>query len=69
MTTVPGEQSSAAGLAAVQQLEGRVAEVGTLAAEGQITFTIAHRLPLIEAADALEISRGGHGRGKILLLP
>ena len=58
-----------AGLAAVQQLEGRVGEVGTLAAEGQFTFTIAHRMPLIEAADALEISRGGHGRGKILLLP
>jgi enoyl reductase len=69
VTTVPGEQASAAGLAAVQQLEGRVAEVGTLAAEGQITFTISHRMPLIEAADALEISRGGHGRGKILLLP
>jgi NADPH:quinone reductase-like Zn-dependent oxidoreductase len=69
VTTVPGEQSSAAGLSAVQHLEGRVAEVGTLAAEGQITFTIGHRMPLIEAADALEISRGGHGRGKILLLP
>jgi NADPH:quinone reductase-like Zn-dependent oxidoreductase len=69
VTTVPGEQSSAAGLVAVQQLEGRVAEVGTLAAEGQITFTIAHRIPLIEAADALEISRSGHVRGKILLLP
>jgi NADPH:quinone reductase-like Zn-dependent oxidoreductase len=69
VTTVPGEQSSAAGLAAVQQLEGRVAEVATLAADGQITFTIAHRMPLAEAADALEISRSGHGRGKILLLP
>ncbi|WP_395401291.1 NADP-dependent oxidoreductase [Arthrobacter sp. UC242_113] len=69
VTTVPGEQSAAAGLVAVQQLEGRAAEAGTLAAEGQITFTIAHRMPLIEAADALEISRGGHGRGKILLLP
>jgi NADPH:quinone reductase-like Zn-dependent oxidoreductase len=69
VTTVPGEQASAAGLAAVKQLEGRVAEVGTLAAEGQITFTVSHRMPLIEAADALEISRGGHGRGKIVLLP
>ncbi|MFP3462993.1 NADP-dependent oxidoreductase [Arthrobacter globiformis] len=69
VTTVPGEQATAAGLAAVQQVEGRIAEVGTLAAEGQITFTIGHRMPLIEAADALEISRGGHGRGKILLLP
>ncbi|MET3936129.1 NADP-dependent oxidoreductase [Arthrobacter sp. OAP107] len=69
VTTVPGEQASAAGLAAVKQLDGRVAEVGTLAAEGQITFTVSHRMPLIEAADALEISRGGHGRGKIVLLP
>ncbi|MFF2314846.1 NADP-dependent oxidoreductase [Arthrobacter sp. NPDC058097] len=69
VTTIPGEQATAAGLVAVQQLEGRVAEVGTLAAEGQITFTIGHRMPLIEAADALEFSRGGHGRGKILLLP
>lgn len=69
VTTVPGEQASAAGLEAVKQLEGRVAEVGTLAAEGQITFTVSHRMPLIEAADALEISRGGHGRGKIVLLP
>ncbi|HEY3573326.1 MAG TPA: NADP-dependent oxidoreductase [Arthrobacter sp.] len=69
VTTVPGAQASAAGLAAVKQLEGRVAEVGTLAAEGQITFTVSHRMPLIEAADALEISRGGHGRGKIVLLP
>ena len=48
----------------VRQLEGRVADVATLAAEGQITFTISHRLPLIEAADALEISRSGHGRGE-----
>lgn len=69
VTTVPGEQSAAAGLAAVKQLEGRVAEVGTLAAEGQITFTISHRMPLIEAADALGICRTGHGRGKIMLLP
>jgi NADPH:quinone reductase-like Zn-dependent oxidoreductase len=44
-------------------------EAATLAAEGLLTFTIAHRLPLLEAADALELSRGGHGRGKIVLLP
>lgn len=69
VTTVPGEQSAAAGLAALQLLEGRVAEVGTLAAEGQITFTISHRMPLIEAADAVDICRTGHGRGKIMLLP
>lgn len=69
VTTVPGKRSSAAGLAAVRQLEGRIVEAATLAAEGQLTFTIAHRMPLIEAAEALEISRAGHGRGKIVLLP
>jgi enoyl reductase len=67
--TVPGQQSKEAGISAVRQLEGRVADVATLAAEGQITFTISHRMPLIEAADALEISRSGHTRGKIVLLP
>lgn len=69
VTTVPGQHAKEAGITGVRQLEGRVADVATLAAEGQITFTISHRLPLIEAADALEISRSGHGRGKILLLP
>ncbi|TSE17060.1 NADP-dependent oxidoreductase [Arthrobacter sp. KBS0703] len=69
VTTVPGKLSAEAGIAAVRQLEGRVEEVATLAADGQITFTISHRMPLIEAADALEISRAGHGRGKIVLLP
>jgi NADPH:quinone reductase-like Zn-dependent oxidoreductase len=69
VTTVPGKLSAEAGIAAVRQLEGRVEEVATLAADGQITFTISHRMPLIEAADALEISRTGHGRGKIVLLP
>jgi NADPH:quinone reductase-like Zn-dependent oxidoreductase len=69
VTTVPGKLSAEAGIAAVRQLEGRIEEVATLAADGQITFTISHRMPLIEAADALEISRAGHGRGKIVLLP
>ncbi|MEN8583492.1 NADP-dependent oxidoreductase [Burkholderia sp. RS01] len=69
VTTVPGKLSAEAGIAAVRQQEGRVEEVATLAADGQITFTISHRMPLIEAADALEISRAGHGRGKIVLLP
>lgn len=69
VTTVPGKHSAEAGIAAVRQLEGRVEEVATLTADGQITFHISHRMPLIEAADALEISRTGHGRGKIVLLP
>lgn len=67
--TAPGRQSQEAGIAAVHQQEGRIMEAATLAAEGLLTFTIAHRLPLIEAADALELSRSGHGHGKIVLLP
>lgn len=67
--TVPGRHSEEAGIAAVKQLEGRIEDVATLAAEGLITFTIAQRFPLIEAADALELSRTGHGCGKIVLLP
>jgi NADPH:quinone reductase-like Zn-dependent oxidoreductase len=69
VTTVPSQYSGEAGIATVQLLEGRVLDVATLAAEGQITFTISHRMPLIEAPDALAISRSGHVRGKIVLLP
>lgn len=69
VVTVPSKHSQEAGIAAVQQEEGRIMDVATLAAEGLITFTIAHRLPLVEAADALELSRSGHGHGKIVLLP
>ncbi|WP_066287303.1 NADP-dependent oxidoreductase [Arthrobacter sp. B6] len=69
VVTAPSKHSQDAGIAAVQQEEGRIMEVATLAAEGLITFTIAHRLPLVEAADALELSRSGHGHGKIVLLP
>jgi NADPH:quinone reductase-like Zn-dependent oxidoreductase len=67
--TAPGRHSQEAGIATVTQREGRIMDVATLAAEGLITFTIAYRLPLVEAADALELSRSGHGHGKIVLLP
>ncbi|HEY8702459.1 MAG TPA: NADP-dependent oxidoreductase [Arthrobacter sp.] len=69
VVTVSSAQSREAGMAVVEQQEGRIEDVATIAAEGQMTFTIAHRFPLIEAADALEISRTGHGHGKIVLLP
>jgi enoyl reductase len=69
VVTVPSQQSREAGVAVVELQEGRIEDVATIAAEGEITFTIAHRFPLVEAADALEISRTGHGHGKIVLLP
>lgn len=52
VTTVPGKQSQDAGIAAVQQHEARIMEVASLAAEGLITFTIAHRLPLMRSNSA-----------------
>lgn len=69
VTTVPGTRSEEAGIASVQLQEGRIWEAATLAAEGLLTFTISGRFPLIEAADALEASRTGHVRGKIVLFP
>jgi enoyl reductase len=69
VTTVPGKESNAAGIARVRQLEGRVAEAARLAAGGKLRFSIEERLPLTEAARALGMSRAGHVRGKILLVP
>ena len=69
VTTAPGQLSLDAGIAAVRLQEGRVQDAATLAADGQITFPVSQRMPLVEAADALEISRSGHARGKIVLLP
>ena len=69
VTTVPGKESNAAGIAAVRLLAGRVPEVARMAAEGRLRFTVQERLPLTEAARALAISRSGHGRGKIVLIP
>lgn len=69
VTTVPGAHSQQARIATVQLQEGRIWDVATLAAEGLLTFTVSQRFPLIEAVDALEASRTGHVRGKIVLLP
>ncbi|WP_427173424.1 NADP-dependent oxidoreductase [Arthrobacter sp. 92] len=69
VTTVPAEESNAAGVAPVRQLDGRVAQAARLAAEGRLRFHIHDRIPLTGAARALGISRGGHVRGKIVLIP
>jgi NADPH:quinone reductase-like Zn-dependent oxidoreductase len=69
VTTVPSPQSKAAGIAVVRHAEERVAEAARLAADGKLRFAIAERLPLAEAARALEISRAGHVGGKIILIP
>ncbi|MDR6506086.1 NADP-dependent oxidoreductase [Arthrobacter oryzae] len=69
VTTVPGKETNAAGIAAVRLLDGRVADAARLAADGKVRFHIQERLPLTEAARALALSRAGHVRGKLVLIP
>ena len=69
VTTVPGKESNAAGIARVRLLDGRVADAARLAAGGKLRFNIHERLPLTDAARALGLSRAGHVRGKIVLTP
>jgi len=69
VTTVPGKESNAAGIAPVRLLDGRVADAARLAADGKLRFNIQERIPLTEAARALGLSRGGHVRGKLVLIP
>ena len=69
VTTVPGKEANAAGIAPVRLLDGRVAEAARLAADGTLRFSIQERIPLTDAARALGISRAGHVRGKLVLIP
>lgn len=58
-----------AGFAFVQSDKGAVPAAIELAGEGKLTVEISHRFALTEAAKALETSKTGHVRGKIVLLP
>ncbi len=69
VTTVPGKEANAAGIAPVRLLDGRVAEAARLSADGKLRFSIQERIPLTDAARALGISRAGHVRGKLVLIP
>jgi NADPH:quinone reductase-like Zn-dependent oxidoreductase len=51
----------------VRATQKRLLAVLTLIAEGRLKVPIEARFPLARAADAYELSRGGHVRGKILL--
>ena len=69
VTTVSGKESNAAGIAPVRLLEGRASDAARLAADGKLRFDIQERIPLTEAARALGLSRAGHVRGKLVLIP
>jgi NADPH:quinone reductase-like Zn-dependent oxidoreductase len=44
-------------------------EFAQLAADGQFTIPVARTFPLEDWRAALDISQGGHARGKLVLLP
>ncbi|MFD9697892.1 NADP-dependent oxidoreductase [Lentzea sp. NPDC059081] len=73
-TTVAEDQHSAeAGIAPVgapmDSVARIVAAVAELAARGVLRFPVQERIPLAEAARAFELSRAGHVRGKLILVP
>ncbi|MFD5829559.1 NADP-dependent oxidoreductase [Lentzea sp. NPDC060358] len=73
-TTVAEDQhSAAAGItpvgAPMDSLARIVVAVGELASQGVLRFPVQERIPLAEAARALGISRAGHVRGKLILVP
>jgi len=69
VTAVADEHTAAAGIAGVERAPDYVESTAKLAAEGKLSFVIAERIPLSDAAKALEISYGGHVRGKLVLVP
>lgn len=69
VTTSADEKSRAAGIAQVVPAADRLAAAIELAERGALRFDISERISLAEASRAFEISRGGHLRGKIILVP
>ena len=69
ITTARPSASQDAGLTHVKSDPAAVPAVIELAASGKLVVEITERFPLVDAAAALELSKSGHVRGKILLLP
>ena len=61
--------ANAEGFTAVKSEPEAVPSVLALAAQGTLRVDITRTFALEAAAEALELSRGGHVRGKIVLLP
>lgn len=69
VTAVADEHAEAAGIAAVGSAPDRVKRAAELAEQGAFVYAIQERLPLTDAARALELSSTGRTRGKIILIP
>ena len=59
----------AEGFTAVKSDAAAVPSVLALAAQGSLRLEVTRTFPLDAAAEALELSKTGHVRGKIVLLP
>jgi NADPH:quinone reductase-like Zn-dependent oxidoreductase len=72
-TAAQDEHSAAAGIAhvgaAMDSMGRLMAAVTDLARQGVIRFPVQERIPLADAARAFDISRNGHVRGKLVLVP
>jgi NADPH:quinone reductase-like Zn-dependent oxidoreductase len=69
VTATGDENSAEAGIATVVHADNALEAVAALAEKGVLTFSIQERIPLADAAKALEISKGKHVRGKLVLIP
>ena len=68
ITTARPSASQDAGLTHVKSDPAAVPAVIDLAASGKLVVEITERFPLADAAAALELSKSGHVRGKLVLL-
>ena len=69
VTIARNSAAQEAGFAFVQRDPGAIPAAIGLAASGGLDVEVSQRFPLTEAAKALELSKTGHVRGKIILLP
>jgi len=69
VTAVADEHAAASGITAVARVDGALAAVLALAEQGTLRFDVQERIPLADAARALEVSYAGHVRGKLILVP
>lgn len=63
------EHSQAAGIPWVRHPDDELEQTVAIAARGALTARIGETFPLAHAADALQLSKTGHAKGKILLRP
>ncbi|MFI9402975.1 NADP-dependent oxidoreductase [Nocardia sp. NPDC052316] len=65
----PAVEEHGGHLLSVRPSGAKLAELGTLAEQGVLTVEVAQTFSLDEVGEALDVSRAGHTRGKLVILP